>query len=640
MQSFTIIIHVLTLSLLYHFYVILAQQPYIGVATNACSQTLNSNSILGYTCNGLKPSCQSYLTFKSQINYNSVPTISSLLNIDPTQLSKANSVSQNATFEINKLVIVPVNCSCFANQYYQYNTSYKVQSGDNYFIIANNTFEGLSTCQAMKDQNKIDELKLSPGDKLRVPLRCACPTKNQTEKGFKYLLSYLVSFGDDVSQISERFGVTIETILEANSLSSQKPTINPFTTLLVPLQEKPSSSQTVLTPPPPSLSPSPLPPPPSSGGSSSKTWVYVVVGVVGGVVLVLVLVLFSIIFRNHFHKIRKKKKKKDNSVIVSKSFEAIEKQLEEDSETLSEIISDIAQSFKVYRFKELQSATNDFSSEFLIKGSVYRGLINRDLAAIKKINRDVSKEVQLLNKVNHSNVIRLSGVSFNEGHWYLVYEYAANGPLSDCIFMENGQFLSWKQRIKIALDVATGLDYLHSFTSPPFIHKDLKCDNILLDADFRAKIANFGLARSIQGEEDEFSMTRHIVGTRNYMAPEYLQNGIVSTKLDVYAFGVMVVEILSGREVAAIYEEYDKKNLEEILSSIVKEEGDHEKLKEFMDPSLKGNYATEHAVFIIGMIEKCIKKDLASRPSMQDIVSSLSKALDSLNWESSVNISG
>ncbi|KAE9614389.1 hypothetical protein Lal_00028178 [Lupinus albus] len=620
---------IFTFTISFSFYMILGQQPYIGVATSACFEKGNLNSILGYTCSEVNPSCQAYLTFRAQPLYNSIPSISKLLGSDPLKISEANSVSEETTFETNKLVIVPINCSCVGDKYYQFNTSFVVRNNDNYFGIANNTFEGLSTCQALLDQNHIPNVDLYVGTKLVVPLRCACPSKNQTEEGVKYLISYLVEFGDDVYQVSERFGVTIDTILEANSLSLQQPTINPFTTLLVPLQDKPSSSQTVEPPLPPP--PPPPPPQPSSNGSSSKTWVYIVVGVVGA--FVLILLICSIIVRKHYLT-----QKRMDSESVSNNFAAKEKaqgkELEEESKKLSEIISGIAQSFKVYSFEELQNATNNFSPKCLIKGSVYEGIINGDSAAIKKIDGDVSKEIELLNKVNHSNVIRLSGVSFKDGHWYLVYEYAANGALSDWIYFNNNdenKSLSWTQRIQIALDVATGLDYLHSLISPPYIHKDLKCSNILLDIDFRAKIANFGFARSLELENDQNAMTRHIVGTRGYMAPEYLENGLVSTKLDVYAFGVMMLEILSGKEVFALYEESDFN-----LSSVV--QGEHERLRDLMDSSLQGNYPLELAIFVGGMIDDCMKKDPTTRPSMNEIVTSLSKAFDSsLSWEQSVN---
>ena len=124
-----------------------------------------------------------------------------------------------------------------------------------------------------------------------------------------------------------------------------------------------------------------------------------------------------------------------------------------------------------------------------LKDQFTRGVMKGDFAAIRKVHGDVSKEIELLNKVNHSNLIRLSGVCFHDGHCYLVYEYAVNGALSDWIFHNNnsGKYLSWKQRIQIALDVAIGLNYLHSFTNPPHVHKDLKSSNVL-NGDFRQRL--------------------------------------------------------------------------------------------------------------------------------------------------------
>ncbi|XP_059642802.1 lysM domain receptor-like kinase 4 [Cornus florida] len=638
-MEFLPFLSVFSLFLVTHSSLIHAQQPYARKATTACSRADNSTSVLGYTCNGVNPTCQAYLTFRSQPPYNTVSSISDLLDADPSQLSQLNSVPDNTTFETDKMVLVPVNCSC-SGEYYQSNASYVVDHGNSDFLIANNTFQGLSTCQALAAQNRNNVTRnLYSGTIISVPLRCACPTKNQTDMGVRYLLSYLITWSQTVSVISAMFGVDTGRTLEANGLSEQDFTIYPFTTLLVPLQNPPSSSQTGAPPPPP---PSPPPPPPtlpSSNNKSNKTWVYVVAGVLGGAATILA--TGSIVFCIFFGK----NKKKTDPVIISESFKARdkpnEKKLEEESKYFLDSISSIAQSLKVYTFEELQSATDNFSDSSWIEGSVYRGTINGDLAAIKKMDGDVSKEINLLNKINHFNLIRLSGVCFNDGHWYLVYEYAMNGPLSDWIYHNSGdqRFLNWTQRIQIALDVATGLNYLHSYTSPPCVHKDVKSSNVLLDSDLRARIANFGLARSTD-VEGQFVLTRHIIGTKGYMAPEYLENGFISPKLDVYAFGVLMLEILTGKEVAVLYEGVVVR-LPEILTTVLHEEDGKENLSNFMDPSLQGNYPAELAIFIARLVDGCIKKDPSARPGMDEIVQSLSRTLTtSLNWELSNSISG
>ncbi|EOX91209.1 Kinase family protein / peptidoglycan-binding LysM domain-containing protein, putative [Theobroma cacao] len=635
MGSFSLI-SLFTLSLFCCSYLIHAQQPYVGRKTTDCTNPDTSDSVLGYTCNGLNRSCQSYLIFRSQPSFNTVASISNLLSSDPSQIAEINEVSETASFETNQMVIVPVNCSC-SGDYYQVNTTYTVQSGDGYFSIANNTFQALSTCQAIQNQQPdIPSQSLTIGLRITVPLRCACPTKNQTDAGINYLLSYLIAEGDSVPGISQLFGADTAKTLEANELSD--PTINFFTTLLVPLQDPPSKITVPSPPAPPPSSPPPPPPPPS--GSSNKTWIYILVGVLGGGALILVVgaVIFCVFFR--------KSKKKPDLIITSESFEAhgkpLKKKLDDESQDVLDSMSNIAQSLnlKLYKFEELQVATDNFSPSCQIKGSVYCGVIKGDFAAIKKVHGDVSKEIELLNKVNHSNLIRLSGVCFQDGHWYLVYEYAVNGALSDWIFHNDnsGKYLSWKQRIQIALDVATGLNYLHSFTNPPHVHKDLKCSNVLLDGDFRAKIANFALARATEGREGQFALTRHIVGTKGYMAPEYVENGFVSTKLDVYAFGVLLLEIITGKEAAAFYgEEY--MNLSDILSNVLHEKDGQESLKHFIDPFMLENYPSELAILVVKLINTCLKKDPTARPAMHEIVQSLSRILTTSSRDSSRNMS-
>lgn len=136
----------------------------------------------------------------------------------------------------------------------------------------------------------------------------------------------------------------------------------------------------------------------------------------------------------------------------------------------------------------------------------------------------------------------------------MVFEYAENGSLSDCLHSEVAHptstysrstgLLSWTKRVQIALDIASGLEYIHNYTNPSFVHKDVKSSNILLDADWHAKVANFGMAKSSSGP----MLTNHIVGTQGYMAPEFLEHGLVTTKADVFSFGVVLLELITGEE--------------------------------------------------------------------------------------------
>ncbi|GMH06465.1 hypothetical protein Nepgr_008305 [Nepenthes gracilis] len=614
---------------------IAGQQPY---ATSNCGGR-NSPSALGYNCNGVKRSCHAYLLFRAQTPYTTISSIAGLLSSDPFQLSQINNVSKDAKLLTNHAVIVPVNCSC-AGQYYQTNMTYVVEANDTPYTIANNTLEGLSTCQAIQNQRSGLVVDIFPGERLTIPIRCACPTKNQAEGGVKFLLTYIIKTGDAISSIAVRFGADVGRTLQANEKSEQNSVIYPFTTLLVPLQSPPNSSQIAKGASPLSsqVSPSPQSPFSSPPNNLRKRWDYFGAGVAAGGAFMLG--IGAIIF----YLITRKFEKKNKPLMSSMSSEAPEKAPLKKSEVELprfmdlESIPSIAQSIKVYTIKDLQSATENFSPNRWIKGSVYQGIINGEQVAIKRKDGDsATTEINLLNKINHFNLLSLLGVCFHEGQWYLVHEYAANGSLSDWIYHGNeddGKLLTWTQRIQISLDIATGLDYLHSYTTPAHVHKDIKSSNVLLDADFRAKVANLGQSKTV--EQGHFALTRHIVGTKGYMAPEYLENGLITTKLDVYSYGVLMLEILTGKEVATLYEETTA-CLSEVLEAVLCEDeyDGKENLTPLIDPSLQGHYPAEVAMAVVRLADGCLRKDAGSRPPMNEIVKVLSRALTtSLIWES------
>lgn len=250
--------------------------------------------------------------------------------------------------------------------------------------------------------------------------------------------------------------------------------------------------------------------------------------------------------------------------------------------------------------------------------------------------------------------MRLVGICISSlEHIYLVYEYAENGSLSDClhqpdvapdsrsVYSRSSAFLPWTRRVQIALDVASGLEYIHNYTNPSFVHKDVKSSNILLDGHFRAKVANFGMAKSADSSGPGPMLTKHIVGTQGYMAPEYYEHGLVTTKADVFSFGVVLLEILSGQEAIVMPAAGETgPGRERMLSSIIQVilEGDSQlqKLQAWMDPLLQGAYPPDTAFRVASLAKMCVDPDPALRPSMKDITYALSKILStSLEWESS-----
>ncbi|KVI05117.1 protein LYK5 [Cynara cardunculus var. scolymus] len=637
-----------------------AQQSYVNNKQLDCDN--NHTTALGFTCNSLATdsTCRSYLTFRPQPPlYNTPANIASLLNSNPDDI---NASSNAATITANTVVVVPIrNCSCSGGQFYQHNASYQLSSTDEtYFTIANNTYEGLTTCQAMIAQNPYNYRDLVVGNNITVPLRCACPTANQRAAGIRFLLTYLVTWGDSYESMSKIFdNVSVQSILDANELNVSD-IIFPFTPILIPLTTEPTT--TIITPATPATPPtSPvIPVTPGTGGSSSSKWVFVGVGIGVGLLLLVSLSGFLVWF------FRKKKIQHKNNLLPPKhSPNTHQTSLTIPPESKSWSMSSqgirfAIESLTVYKYHELQKATGDFSEENRIKGSVYRGIFNGDSAAVKMMKGDVSSEINILQHINHLNIIRLSGFCLHQGNTYLVYEFANNGSLSDWMHSatKNTKYesvLGWKERVQIAHDIADALNYLHNFVTPPYIHKNLKSSNVLIDSHMRAKITNFGLARTVDEDLDgELQLTRHVVGTFGYMPPEYIENGLITPKMDVFALGVLISELLSGKEAAtrppeAVGDKEDTDNdtaadlaapqqgqLSEMIKEVVG--GDHvrDKLTEFMDSKLRGEYPVELAYSAAELASKCVAADLNDRPSVAEVFVTLSKIrLSSLDWDPS-----
>ncbi|PIA55598.1 hypothetical protein AQUCO_00700124v1 [Aquilegia coerulea] len=580
-----------------------AQQKYSGNSVLDCGktdETVPSPDFL-YTCNSNESSCRAFLIFKSQPPYNSISTISKLTSSNLSELSIINNVSSFTVFPTSKEVIVPVNCSCLG-QYFQANSSYVIPSKlETYFTIANYTYQGLSACNSLIAENPYTEKDLLPGFEVRVPLRCACPTSEQIAMGTKYLLTYSVFWGDNVTTISERFNVSRNSILDANGFSQYEPTLFPFTTLLIPIPVEPSSSQTIVQSRqiaiPGTLSPRKL---------ESKKRLYLGVGIsLSSALLVLICVTLAILLLRH-----------------RKMHNAINKKKWVLPEELLVGIANVDRVLKIFVFEELKLATNNFDSGSKMEGSVYRGALGGEVVVIKKVHNDLWKEAKILNKLNHFNLIRLYGVCEDNGYAYLVFEYMENGCLRNWLCKKNCPSVqSWIHRVQIALDVANGIHYLHNFTDPVYVHKDIKSSNILLDGNLRAKISNFGLATSTETTENRFFSSK-FVGTRGYMAPEYLEIGLVTPKVDVYAFGVVMLELITGKNVVMIHD-----GIELLLSSavisIVEGKNVEFELYNFLDPSLNAIYRIDLALAVAKLSVACLKQDPAKRPCMDAVVSTL-----------------
>nr|XP_023923589.1 receptor-like kinase TMK4 [Quercus suber] len=210
----------------------------------------------------------------------------------------------------------------------------------------------------------------------------------------------------------------------------------------------------------------------------------------------------------------------------------------------------------------LKQATNNFNEDNILGrggfGVVYKGEYHDGTkVAVKRMEsaamgskgiNEFQAEISVLNKVRHRHLVSLLGCCINENERLLVYEYMPQGSLTQHLFDlgENGCSLTWKQRIQIAMDVARGMEYLHSLAPQIFIHRDLKPSNILLGNGMRAKVADFGLVKI--APDGKNSVSTRLAGTFGYLAPEYGATGRVTTKADVYAFGVVLMQLITGRK--------------------------------------------------------------------------------------------
>ncbi|XP_031111834.1 receptor-like kinase TMK4 [Ipomoea triloba] len=211
----------------------------------------------------------------------------------------------------------------------------------------------------------------------------------------------------------------------------------------------------------------------------------------------------------------------------------------------------------------LQKATNFFSQENVLGsggyGVVYMGELDdetkiavkrmKDGGTLTKRMNEFQAEISFLNNVRHRNLVTLLGYCINENERLLVYEYMPQGTLGHHLFdCQKHGFgpLTWNQRVTIALDVARGIEYLHNLAPQSFIHRDIKSSNILLNNDMRAKVADFGLVKmTLDGKS---SVDTRVAGTFGYLAPEYATTGRVTKKVDVYAFGVVLMELITGKK--------------------------------------------------------------------------------------------
>ncbi|KAG0612458.1 hypothetical protein M758_6G029300 [Ceratodon purpureus] len=286
----------------------------------------------------------------------------------------------------------------------------------------------------------------------------------------------------------------------------------------------------------------------------------------------------------------------------------------------------------LFAYSELQKATRDFHPDNKLGeggfGAVYKGtLVDGSVVAVKQLLTraqqnmdDFLNEVVLLTTVKHRNLVKLKGCCLRGDRRLLVYEFVDNYDLAETLFERRGnQLVTWPARFNICLGVAQGLHYLHAGVDPRIIHRDIKANNILLDQSLHPKIADFGLAMLFPNEDTHVTIVQ-IAGTKGYLAPEYATRGQVSDKVDVFSFGVLALEVVSGRKNIS----FDVPPEEAYLTDWAWKLNEEGRLMELVDPSISIQLDEEVEVYrVITTALACIQTAAERRPSMAHVVGML-----------------
>ncbi|KAL6995980.1 putative serine/threonine-protein kinase pix13 [Sarracenia purpurea var. burkii] len=300
----------------------------------------------------------------------------------------------------------------------------------------------------------------------------------------------------------------------------------------------------------------------------------------------------------------------------------------------------VTPNLKMFTYAELKKATRDFRPDTVLGeggfGRVFKGWVDeKTLApskvgvgipvAVKKSNPDSAQglkewqsEVKFLGKFSHPNLVRLLGYCWEDDKFLLVYEHMKKGSLESHLFTKGAEPLPWDTRLKIATGAARGLAFLHT-TEKQVIYRDFKASNILLDENFNAKLSDFGLAK-LGPQDGDSHVTTGIVGTYGYAAPEYIATGHLYVNSDVYGFGVVLLEILTGLRVLDLERPNEQHNLVNWAIHLLPNK---KQLKKIMDPRLEDNYPSKAAFEAAQLILRCLESEPKNRPSMEQVVDAL-----------------
>ncbi|KAM5577536.1 wall-associated receptor kinase-like 22 [Rosa sericea] len=288
---------------------------------------------------------------------------------------------------------------------------------------------------------------------------------------------------------------------------------------------------------------------------------------------------------------------------------------------------------KLFTSKELLKATDEFNVNRVLghgsQGTVYKGMLeDGKIVAVKKSKivdggevGEFINEIGILSQINHRNVVKLLGCCLETEVPLLVYEFILNGSLSQYIHHQNDFRLTWEMRLRVSMQVAGALSYLHSSTCLPIYHRDIKSDNILLDDKFNAKIADFGTSRSIS--IDKTHLTTLVKGTFGYLDPGYFQSSQFTDKSDVYSFGVVLVELLTGQKPVFLTPSGEWSSLATHFIESMEENS----LFDIIDARVMKDGGKEEIIAVANLAKRCLDLNGKKRPTMKEVAATLEEIL-------------
>ncbi|XP_027344865.1 proline-rich receptor-like protein kinase PERK1 [Abrus precatorius] len=293
----------------------------------------------------------------------------------------------------------------------------------------------------------------------------------------------------------------------------------------------------------------------------------------------------------------------------------------------------LALSHSTFSLNELAVATDGFSRSNLLGqggfGYVHKGVLpNGKIVAVKQLKsesrqgeREFHAEVEVISRVHHRHLVSLVGYCISDSQRMLVYEFVPNDTLEFHLHGKDRPSMDWSTRMRIATGSAKGLAYLHEDCNPKIIHRDIKASNILLDNNFEAKVADFGLAKF--SSDTETHVSTRVMGTFGYMAPEYAASGKLTEKSDVFSFGVVLLELITGRKPVDKMQSFTDDSMVEWARPLLSQALENGNFNGLVDPRLPTNYNLDEMIRMTACAATCVRHSARLRPRMSQVVRAL-----------------